>query len=165
DSKRAVFAMFYGGNEVTLMDRLGVSLEQATAGKKRFEMRYPGVAIAQTRIKNAFGSMTQPGGIGTKVVWKEPAEAAVTLLGFKRYYTLENQICKALFKLANNLPPAWRQLEGKVRRRDRIQTIGGAVSSSLYAAAFAVQSSNIRTATNHEIQGTGSQITKAVQRA
>src|SRR5690606_10945385 len=52
-----------------------------------------------------------------------------------------------------------------VRRRDRIQTIGGAVSSSLYAAAFAVQSSNIRTATNHEIQGTGSQITKAVQRA
>lgn len=164
ECKRAVFALFYGGNEVTLMDRLGVNLEVALAGKRRFETRYPGVARAQIRVHNAFGSMRQPGGIGTRVVWKEPAEYASTLLGFKRYYILENQICRALFTLANQIPPSWRQLEGKVRRRDRIQTIGGAVSSSLYASAFAVQSSNIRTAINHEIQGTGSQITKGVQR-
>ena len=108
--------------------------------------------------------MTQPGGVGTKVVWREPADYAETMLGFRRYFTLENRICRALFDLARNPPTHWKECKVKVVRRDRVQTAGGAVSSALYGAAFSMQAANMRAAANHEIQSPGAEITKHVQR-
>jgi hypothetical protein len=88
-----------------------------------------------------------------------------TFLGFRRYFTLENQVTKALFRLARKPPQAWRDARVKVVRRDRVQTASGAVASALYAAAFGMQAANMRAAANHEIQSPGGEITKAVQRA
>ena len=116
------------------------------------------------KIINRFGSMQQPGGIGTAVEWHEPDESIATMFGFKRFFTLENQICKALFQLAQRPPKQWKQFKGKVIRRDREQTLSGACQSALYAAAFALQAANTRAAGNHVIQGSGAQITKRVQR-
>jgi transcription termination factor NusB len=109
-------------------------------------------------------SMRQPGGIGTKVEWAEPDEYIESLLGFKRYFTMENQIVKALFNLANDPPKEWLRMNIKVTRRDREQSAGGALRSALFAAAFAQQSANMRAAANHVIQSSGAQITKRVQR-
>ena len=109
-------------------------------------------------------SMRQPGGIGTRVEWAEPDEYIESLLGFKRYFTMENQIVKALFNLANDPPKEWLRMNIKVTRRDREQTAGGALRSALFAAAFAQQAANMRAAANHVIQSTGAQITKRVQR-
>jgi hypothetical protein len=86
------------------------------------------------------------------------------MLGFKRFFNLENKVCRALFDLARKPPREWRDCKVKVLRRDRVQTAGGAVSSALYGAAFNIQSASMRAAANHEIQGTGSGITKSVQR-
>ena len=99
--------------------------------------------------------MTQPGGIGTKVVWKDPADYAETMLGFRRYFTLENRIARAIFDLARKPPKHWKDCKVKVVRRDRVQTAGGAVSSALYGAAFSMQAANMRAAANHEIQSPG----------
>jgi DNA polymerase I-like protein with 3'-5' exonuclease and polymerase domains len=85
------------------------------------------------------------------------------LFGFKRYFTLENLICKTLFTLANNPPPHWKAIKGKVVRRDREQTVSGALSSACYAAAFNVQSADMRAAANHEIQCPGAILTKRLQ--
>jgi len=167
DCKRAVFAMFYGGEGFTLQSRLGVPLDVAEEGHRRFTRRYKGVGKSQQKVKNDFGALRQPNGIGTKVEWHEPKDAISTLFGFTRFFTLENRICKTLYQLANKLPKAMKDMKLRVVRdtkRGRVQTVGGAVCSALYGAAFAIQGYTIRAATNHVIQGTGAQVTKMVQR-
>lgn len=163
-SKHGVFALLYGGNADTLARKVGIPLEDGQKGERRFMLRYPGVAKARTKIFDSFCSMRQPGGIGSRVEWHEPAEYIESLFGFRRYFTLENLICKTLFQLANKPPEEWKKYKMPVIRRDRVQTAGGALQSALYAAAFGIQASNMRAAANHVIQSSGAQITKDVQR-
>ena len=109
--------------------------------------------------------MRQPEGIGKNIYWSEPADYAESLLGDRRYFTLENKICKALYDLANNLP---REFDGRgtVERRDgRIQTERGATQTAIFSCAFQIQAKNMRQAGNHRIQATGARITKELQRA
>lgn len=163
-SKSAVFAMIYGGEAYTLKTRLGVDLEDAEKAYQLFLKEYPGIGKGRRKIFDMFCSMRQPNGTGTKVYWHEPEESISTMFGFKRYFTLENKICKALFNLAQKQPETWKRYKGKVIRREKEQSITGACSSALYGAAFALQASNMRAAGNHVIQGSGAEITKQVQR-
>jgi hypothetical protein len=163
-AKIGMFSMLYGGTEHSLMTQLGVDRETALEALARFHKRYPGVKRAQMRVTNAFCTMTQKGGVGSRIVWAEPADYIESMLGFRRYFTLENKICKGLFDLASNPPKEWRNLKINVIRRDRVQTGFGATQSALYGAAFAIQASNTRAANNHLIQSTGATITKRLQR-
>lgn len=162
--KSAVFAMLYGGEAHTLKERLGVPIETAEKAYEQFGRRYPGVAIARRKIIDMFSALRQPRGIGTAVEWHDPADYIESMFGFRRYFTLENRIIKALFELAQAPPADWKAQKVKVQRRDREQTAMGATQSALYGAAFALQSSNIRAAANHVIQSSGAQVTKEVQR-
>ena len=163
--KKGFLAMIYGGNEHTFKVKLGIDPE---IGKKAIEnfirRKYKRIGIVQDETRKLFCSMTQPGGIGSKVVWAEPAEFVEAKSGAKRYFTLENQICKALFFLANKPPPDWKNIRIKVKRRDREQFAHGAVQSALYAAAFNLQAGNMRAAVNHKIQAYGAVLTKMLQR-
>jgi hypothetical protein len=164
DGKRGVFAEFYGGNASTLVNRgIAETEEQAKEAEERFMSRFKGAGRFRERIYEAYCSMRQNGGIGSKVEWNEPKDYIETVLGFRRYFTLENSICKALFNLANKPPPSWKGLKIKCVRRDREQMVGGALMSALYAAAFNIQSKNLRAAANHVIQSTGASITKKLQ--
>ena len=156
--------MLYGGDHSTLVHRLGIEEDVAKAAIENFGSRFVGVKRWRKRVADSFCSMTQPGGIGSKVVWKDPVDYAETMLGFRRYFTLENRISRAIFDLARNTPKHWKDCKVKVVRRDRVQTAGGAVSSALYGAAFSMQAANMRAAANHEIQSPGAEITKHVQR-
>ena len=164
DGKRGIYSQLYGGDEHTIAERLGVDIEIAETARTGFMERYPGIAKARKNIEDKFCPMRQPNGIGSAVEWHEPADFMESLLGFKRYFTLENRICKELFDLANSPPKSWKNVRVKVQRRDRLQTASGAVQSALFAAAFNIQAQNMRQAANHEIQSTGAEITKAVQR-
>jgi hypothetical protein len=163
--KQGIFGMLYGGTEYTLQTRLGVDEETAIKAFEKFTKKYPGIGKAREKIKEDFCSMTQPGGIGTEVIWKEPADYAANLFGLKRYFTLENRICKALFELAQKPPPSWKKIRIKVKRRERMQTASGATQSALYGAAFGIQAANMRQAGNNEIQSSGAYITKEVEAA
>lgn len=165
-SKASVFAMIYGGEGYTLMTRLNVPIEVADAAYVTFCATYPGVGLARQRVIQSFCSITQSGGLGSRVEWNDPAEYVESLLGFKRWFVLENQITKAVFALASDPPEDWKKLKIKVRRRadGRIQTAGGALQSALFGTAFQIQAGNMRAAANHEIQSSGAQITKYVQR-
>lgn len=163
--KVGVFLKMYGGNEKTMMDKIpDMTEEQARKADVIWCQMYPDIAKAQKRIVDMFCSMRQPDGLGTKVVWHEPSETIESLLGFPRYFTLENQICKVLFELAEKPPKDWLNIKVVVRRRDRDQTASGAVRSALFGAAFQIQAGNMRAGANHEIQATGAGITKVVQR-
>jgi hypothetical protein len=119
--------MLYGGDHSTLVNRLGISEEVAKKAIEGFGSRFTGVKKWRKRVADSFCSMTQPGGIGSKVIWKDPADYAETMLGFRRYFTLENRICKEIFKLANNLPKHWRNCGTIVRREKRIEAKGPVV--------------------------------------
>src|SRR5215471_1668643 len=162
-SKSCVFATIYGAEAYTFEQRYNVPLEIGEKAIEEFSRKYPQIGLKRKLIHDQFGSMRQPGGIKTEVYWHEPAEKIETMFGFARYFTLENQICKALYDLARRTPPAWRDIKVKVKRSDRLQTAAGAISSALYGAAFQIQGHNKRAAGNHVIQGTGAQITKRVQ--
>lgn len=161
--KKCLFAIFYGAEAYTLMDRQGIPEEIAVAAVSWLQREYRGILIFGEKIKRDFGALAQPAGVGTKVEWVDPKEYIESFLGFKRYFTLENRVMKALFELAQKVPKSWRGLQIKVQRRERIQTPSGAVASSLYGAAFGIQSRTIRAAKNHCIQSPGATITKALQ--
>lgn len=163
-AKSGIFALIYFGNEYTLKTRLGVSVETAEKAYQNFIKRFPGIGEGRKKIIKMFQSMEQPGGIGTKVKWKDPQVYIESMFGFRRYFILETMICKTLFNLAQKLPEHFKQFKGKVVRRDREQTISGAVQSALYAAAFALQANVTRAAGNHVIQSSGAEITKTLQR-
>jgi len=163
--KSGVFAMVYGGDENTLKNKLAIDIDVALAAFTNFGIKYSGVARARRRTFNKFCSMRQPGGIGSNVEWHEPADYVESLFGFRRYFTLENRICKALYDLANHPPTVWQTFKIKVQRnQDREQTAYGALLSALYGAAFQIQAANMRAAANHEIQSSGAQVTKTLQR-
>jgi hypothetical protein len=163
-AKSGMFGFLYGGDFNTWNQKLAIPLEQAKKAYDKWCAKYPGIGNARMRIYDDFCSMRQPGGLGTQVVWHAPKDYCETFLGFRRYFTLENRVCEALFTLANKPPSAWRKCAIKVTRRDRVQTAGGALQSALFGAAFQIQAADMRAANNHLIQSPGAQITKAVQR-
>jgi DNA polymerase I-like protein with 3'-5' exonuclease and polymerase domains len=163
-SKQGVFALIYGGEAHTLSNRVGINKENAEEAYQKIITRYKKIGEARKKVFDAFCSMRQPEGIGTKVEWHEPADYIESMLGFRRYFTLENRICKTLFRLAESPPKEWLEVKFKVVRRDRQQTACGAVRSALFASAFAIQAANMRAAANHRIQSTGAQINKKVER-
>jgi len=122
------------------------------------------VGEGRKRYNDMFCSIRQEGGIGTAVEWHTPADYIESIFGFRRYFTLENEIGKALFKLASKPPKHWKAYKGTVVRRDREQKLVGACMSALYGATFALQAANMRAAGNHVIQSSGAQITKQVQK-
>lgn len=162
-AKNGVFAMLFGGESYTLQTRVGISAEAADNGYARWVGKYKVWGQEREKYFNMFCSMRQPGGIGTKVEWHEPEDFIESMFGFRRYFTLENEICKTLFGLANKPPRAWSQLKLKVVRRDREQSASGAVRSALFGAAFALQAANMRAAANHVIQSSGAEKTKELQ--
>jgi hypothetical protein len=162
--KIGVFTETYGGNWSTLMKNLSIPEEIAKRADEGWIKTYPGIGEARKIIEDQFCSMRQPRGVGSQVYWHDPSEYVITFLGFKRYFTLENKIVKALYDLATRPPTWWRKVNVEVVRHDRTQKAYGAVGSALFAAAFGLQSANMRAAANHRIQSPGGEITKRVQR-
>jgi len=163
--KASVFARIYFGEPETIANNAGIELEHAEKACDLFDKRYPGLKGYRDDYIKRFSAMDQPNGIGSAIYWKEPEEYSTSLLGYRRYFTLENDIQSKLFKLAQKPPKSWRNFRVKVTRRDRIQTASGAAQSAIFAAAFAIEASRIRAAGNHVIQSTGAEITKSVQAA
>jgi DNA polymerase I-like protein with 3'-5' exonuclease and polymerase domains len=162
-AKAGVFALAYGGEAYTLHTRMGVDEDVAQEAYTNWCNRFKVWGEARQRAFDRFCSMRQPGGIGSRVVWNDPDDYAESMLGFRRYFTLENQIVKALFDMANKMPEELKGIKVKVQRRDRIQSASGAACSALYAAAFNIQQQNMRAAANHEIQSSGAGLTKKLQ--
>ena len=163
--KQAVFATLYGGDASTINKKLSIPKKIAEEAFDAFQEEYPGIKKVRDEIADRFKALEQHGEVGTgRISYKKPDDYIETFLGFRRYFTLENKIAKALFDLARNTPVAWRNLDWKVVRRNREQSPAGAISSALYGAAFQIQASTIRAANNHLIQSIGAVITKELQR-
>jgi len=163
-SKKGLFAIAYGGEAYTLVNRVGIPEEQAQKGYESWCREHKVWAQEREKVLAQFRAIEQPAGIRTRVIWTDPKEFVESMFGFRRYFTLEQQIQKALFQMAEKPPPHWNQIQLKVVRRDREQTVTGALKSACYGAAFAIQGNVMRAAGNHVIQATGAEACKMLQR-
>jgi hypothetical protein len=162
-SKKAVLAMLFGGEAYTLATRVGISEDAAEEAFRKWDNDHPVWRRKRQKYFDMFCSMRQPEEKG-KVYWSEPAEFVEAMFGFRRYFTLENEICHVLFNLGEDPPEAWRRIRGLVVRTDREQTLSGALRSACFAAAFALQAANMRAAANHVIQSPEAILVKRLQR-
>lgn len=162
--KNGVFTMIYGGDENTLVNKYGVEEAQAKLAFDGFDRKYPDLAKWRKQTQQQFQLISQER-LGSKIEVGEANEFVDSMFGYKRYFTLELQIIRALVDLAEKPPEDWKKIKVKVlRRADRgQQTVGNAVRSALYGAAFSVQSAVQRAASNHRIQAAGARVTKVVQ--
>jgi hypothetical protein len=164
-AKRGFFASLYLAQPLKIGKAMWLPTEEAEAGLRKFATTYAKIGESQRAIFDTHAAMSQPNGLGTQVVWKEPQKYVESFLGFRRYFEMEYSVIKALYELSND--PTQELLDAgkgiKVQRRDRVQTAVGATRSALYGSAFNLQSSVIRSITNHQIQSPGGQITKHLQ--
>jgi hypothetical protein len=162
-AKTSFFARLYGAQEGKLAQVTGLTIDQVRQASKDFGERYPGVKESQDKVIREHTAMSQVNGIGTAIEWVEPKLYVESFLGFRRFFTLEYKVMKALFDLAQELPISLSSINICIKRRDRIQTVSGALQSALFAAAFGLQSAIMRQANNHKIQSPGGEITKELQ--
>lgn len=162
--KNAAFATLYGAQPAKIATTVGVSEEQALEGFHRFWRTYAEAGRKRREIEWAFTSLYSPEG-SPKIEYKQPEDAIESLLGYKRYFTLENYLIRELNSLATRIPKEWTKLKFKVTRSSRRgeQSAASAVRSALYGCAFGLQATCIRQAQNHRIQSTGAGITKELQ--
>ncbi len=164
-SKSGLFVWLFAGTEYSFVKNLGIPAERASKGLRSFENYFPNVGLRRAEAMQVFSPLSQPDGIGTQVFWKDCPDGVETLLGFRRYFSLEYQIMRVLFRLAQEPPKEWKSYISEVVRTDRTQTSIGALQSACYSAAFGIQGKIKRVAINHPIQGTGAQITKGLEHA
>lgn len=162
-AKSAFFALIYFGNAFTLASRLVIDKELGEAAYQEIMRRYPVMDKKRKVFYDRYCPARQPGGLRTKIVWNDPWEFVESMLSFKRYFTLENMICKALFDLGEKPPAGWRKFKMPVMRRDKEQSASGAVQSAIFGAMFQIQGGNMRAAGNHAIQSTGAELTKILE--
>lgn len=160
-AKSAFFALIYFGNEETLSNRLGIPKEDGLRVFNLIMARYPVMAVKREEFYESFCPVRQPD--GGKVWWVEPDDYGESMNGFKRFVTLENKIIRTLFDLAEDVPDEWKQIKARIVRREKSQTMWGAVRSALYGAAHTLQGANMRAMGNHKIQSTGAIETKELQ--
>lgn len=163
-AKRGFFASLYGAEAVKLSVAMWLTEEEAEAGLIRFFNKYVVIKQKRQRLKERFTSLVQREERG-KIEWQQPDDYIESFLGYKRHFTLENNIIKSVFELAQDMPPEFKLLGSKIRvtRRDRTQTANGAAMSALFAIAFGLQGSIFRAAANHEMQSPGGELTKLLQ--
>lgn len=163
-AKNAAFATIYGAQAAKLKDTLNISDEELVSeGLLRFWRTYKVAGDKRKKTEMEFVSLYSER-VGGAIRWKEPRQEISSLLGWKRYFNLENYLIKVLFEVAEKPPERWNQFKTKIIRSKRgDQFVGGAVRSALYGAAFALQNASVRQAQNHEIQSTGAGVVKRVQ--
>jgi DNA polymerase I-like protein with 3'-5' exonuclease and polymerase domains len=168
-AKSGFFAsILYGGDAGTLKRKLGIELENAQQGIDRMLGEFKNVGACIRGTFSDFQSLSQVAGIGSKIIYTEPADYVETKLGFRRYFTLENTVIKILFELAQDLPDRIRRAAKDIRvirnfQQGREQSGDGACMTALYAAAFGLQGFVQRAANNHKIQAFGAELTKRLQ--
>lgn len=160
-AKSAFFALLYFGDANTLASRLAIPKEDGGKAYQAIMARYIVMGRKREEFYEKFCPVRQPD--GGQVFWEEPDDYVESMTGFKRFFTMENQAIRALYDLAEEVPSEWKDIKVRVMRREKIQTVAGAVRSALYGAAFGLQGSNMRAAGNHKIQSTGATLTKELQ--
>jgi len=168
-AKIVVFRTLYGGTPAGAVKLLGITTKAATKAHDQFMNHYQQIGIKREAIFKDFSMISQPDGSGTQVIKQRPKHVEiVSLTGFRRNFEPEFAVVEAIYNFSQELPDDLKVFDGEIivkRSRNRRQSPSGALSSSLYSAAFQIQSGVGRAANNHVIQSTGGILCKELEYA
>lgn len=160
-AKSFVYASSYGGTPEGIAKRLGLQPEIAIKAYNIMTGKYPQMSHTRKTITDRFSSLTREGEKGG-FQYHDVTTYVESMYGFRRYFDTEYDIQRQILSLMENMPQAWKDDDRKVIRdtkKNRVQTLSGAITSALYGAAFSVQNRVIRAALNHLIQSASRTIT------
>lgn len=157
-SKVGGFATLYGALPFKLSQSMSIDLDDAKEGFAKFWRTYP---IAGRQRQLVIDDHT---GLRDPMTYVEPAGFAASMLGFKRFFNIENSLIKSFWAIASNPPQEWNLPLTVLRSKEKgVQSVLSATRSALFGAAFSIQNGKIRQAANHQIQSTGAGINKVLQ--
>ena len=162
-AKFSVFAEAYGADVPKLAEITGIKPEEVAKAKVEFQKKYPKIKESRDKLQRDFSAIVQNPQTG-HIEWREPCEYIESILGFKRFFTIEQRIMKALFQLACDLPDEFKGgSDERYERNGKMQSRESGARSAIFGAAFSLQNQVLRAAGNHEIQSPGGEMTKRLQ--
>ena len=156
-AKTAFFAKMYGAQAPKLASVLGLEDDKVEEALNKWEEDYPEIGEHYVELRAKYRILDD------EYTWADPFEGVVSILGFARSFEVEVSFAHTLYKVSEDLPREWKRSEETVCRRDKEQSIGGAIRSALLGAIYSTQHRLVRVAGNHEIQSPGAEITKLLQ--
>lgn len=157
-AKRGFYLRAYGGQAKRASQTFNLSEEETIRGLNKFDTDYIGIMKANEATRQDLTFLDEWD-------WREPKPYQETILGYKRYFILEQEIARAMYKLVNDLPMEWLSDRAIFRRREKAQETWQVIRSALFGCLLGLQARVIRIAGNVKIQSPGAEITKIVQEA
>ena len=163
-AKKSFFAKLYCAYFNKLAEILKTDEDNVRLAEKYFDETFMEIAKKRRQTLEDFTMIYQPTERG-EIFYKEPKNKITSFLGYSRYFDLEFNIVRELFKLSSEPTKELADigLSFTVKRNNRTQTGLGATQSAILSCAFQLQAYVQRAAINHEIQSPGARITKDLQ--
>jgi hypothetical protein len=161
-AKNCWYALIYGAQEFKISQTAGVPIEHVAEALKAMSDECVGMARGRQKVFDALSCIVQEEE-GKAFCWNEPESKVANIQGWERDFAFEVGIIKILFGMPNRLPRDWREIETKVVRKNREQTVYGAVCSAIFGAAKQMEARMKRQAGNCIMQSSGAMYCKDLQ--
>ncbi len=157
-TKPCSFGLQYLCAAPKLAETLGVSLQEGEAALKRYYERYKGFAKYRENLEHE--SLTADTEQWDRHSVSKMAYQVTDLTGYKMDWSFEAKVADILWQLGGT--GIKTGLSGTVLRTSQkgMQTVDGAIKSSLLGGALAIQQAVMRQRGNAKVQATGANITK-----
>jgi hypothetical protein len=162
-AKNCWYGLIYGAQEFKISQTAGVPIEDVAEALKMMADECVGMSRGRQKVFDSLSCIVQEYEKGP-FHWNEPQPLIANIQGWERDFSFEIGIIKILYELPGKLPRDWRQIPGKVvRKNGREQTIYGAVCSALFGAAKQMEARMKRQAGNCIMQSSGAMYCKSLE--
>lgn len=153
-AKKGFYARAYGGQVKKLSEVFRLDTEVTTRKLKDFDAAY--------KLDGHYIELANKLRLLENWHWGKPVEYIETILGFRRYFKVEQAFAKACYD-ALEMPDDWYLLPTLYRRKEKAQTACEVIRSALFGCILSTQAKIIRVAGNFEIQSPGGELNKWLQ--
>jgi hypothetical protein len=160
-AKNCWYALIYGAQEFKISQTAGVPIEDVAAALKSMGDECVGMAKGRQKVFDALSASLEEE--GRPFHWNEPQAKVSNIQGWERDFSFEVGIIHTLFDLPQRLPRDWRDIEVKVVRKAREQSVYGATCSAIFGAAKQAEARMKRQAGNCIMQSSGAMYCKDLE--
>ena len=159
-AKNCWYALIYGAQEFKISQTAGVPIEDVALALQAMGNDCVGMAKGRAKVFAALSCMVQEEE-GRPFQWVEPEAKIPNILGWKRDFTFDIGIIHTLFHM--KLPRDWQDIDLRVVRRNREQTVYGATYSAVFGACKQMEARVKRQAGNCIMQSSGATYCKDLE--
>jgi hypothetical protein len=159
-AKNSWYGLMYGAQEFKISQTAGVPIEHVAEALRDMGEECVGMARGRQKVFDDLSCVLQEHE-GRGFHWRQPNPRIANILGWERDFSFEVEIIKALFHM--RLPSDWRDIDIKVVRSNREQTVYGATCSAMLGAVKQMEARMKRQAGNSIMQSGGAMYCKDLE--